>query len=148
VTLNIAPGDSVACILVVNGLGVGPFVTVGPVASQDLETIPPSEAVSLQAGQAPEVACSGYTANSGTSFYDGGMTSVLINSTTGSPAAGAKLPRLGLPAPIVHGSAASPIRTVSVCPGTNPAARRPAARPAGWSCARTGHPTASPRAAK
>jgi len=97
VMLVVAQGDTVTCILAVNGATTGPFATVGPVANQTYETIPLSEAVSLQAGQAPEVECTGYTANSATSFYDGGMTSVLIGSATGNSAADANAPHHALP---------------------------------------------------
>jgi len=97
VMLVVAQGDTVTCILAVNGATTGPFATVGPAANQTYETIPLSEAVSLQAGQAPEVECTGYTANPSTSFYDGGITSVLINSATGSSAAHANASHHALP---------------------------------------------------
>ena len=97
VMLVVAQGDTVACILAVNGATTGPFATVGPAANQTYETIPLSEAVSLQAGQAPEVECTDYTANSSTSFYDGGITSVLISSATGNSAAHANAPHHALP---------------------------------------------------
>jgi hypothetical protein len=97
VMLIVAQGDTVTCIVAVNGATTGPFATVGPAANQTYETIPLSEAVSLQAGQAPEVECADYTANSATSFYDGGITSVLINSATGDAAAHANASRHALP---------------------------------------------------
>jgi hypothetical protein len=97
VMLVVAQGDTVTCILAVNGATTGPFATVGPAANQTYETIPLSEAVSLQAGQAPEVECADYTANSSTSFYDGGITSVLINSATGTSAAHANASHHALP---------------------------------------------------
>jgi hypothetical protein len=97
VMLVVAQGDTVACILAVNGAATGPFATVGPVPNQTYETIPLSDAVSLQAGQAPEVECSGYTGNAGTSFYDGGITSTLISSSTGNSAARTKTPHHALP---------------------------------------------------
>ena len=97
VMLVVAQGDTVTCILAVNGATTGPFATVGPVANQTYETIPLSEAVSLQAGQAPQVECTGYTANPATSFYDGGITSVLINSATGNSAAHANASHHTLP---------------------------------------------------
>ena len=82
--LVVAQGDTVVCILADNGNAVGAFATVGPVANQTYETVPLSEAISLSAGDTPQVLCSDYTSNSGTSFYDGGITSVLINSATGN----------------------------------------------------------------
>ena len=97
VMLVVAQGDTVTCVVAVNGATTGPFATLGPAANQTYETIPLSEAVSLQAGQAPEVECTDYTANSGTSFYDGGITSVLINSATGTSAAHANAPHHALP---------------------------------------------------
>jgi hypothetical protein len=97
VMLVVAQADTVTCILTVNGATTGPFATVGPVANQTYETIPLSEAVSLQAGQAPVVECAGYNANPATSFYDGGITSVLINSATGNSAAHANASHHALP---------------------------------------------------
>ena len=39
--------------------------------------------VPLNAGGSATVACSDYTSNAGTSFYDGGITATLISSATG-----------------------------------------------------------------
>ena len=84
VMLVVAQGDTVTCILDVNGSGVGAFTTVGPVANQTYETLPLSQMVSLAAGSVPTIACSGYTSNAATSFYDGGITATLINSASGN----------------------------------------------------------------
>jgi hypothetical protein len=97
VMLVVAQGDTVACIFAVNGAATGAFATVGPVPNQTYETLPLSAAISLQAGQAPEVECTGYTANNNTSFYDGGITSILITNATGNTAARPNVPHLALP---------------------------------------------------
>lgn len=97
VMLLVAQGDAVTCILAVNGTTTGPFTTVGPAANEAYETIPLSDAVSLQAGQTPVVECADYTANSSTSFYDGGITSVLINNAAGNSAAHVNASRHALP---------------------------------------------------
>jgi len=65
---------------------------VGPVANQTYETLPLSGAIGTSAGDSPQVLCADYTSNNATSFYDGGITSVLINSPTGNATAhGVKL---------------------------------------------------------
>ena len=87
VMLVVAQGDTVACILADNGNTVGAFSTVGPVANQTYETLPLSGAISMSAGDTPQVQCSDYTSSNTTSFYDGGITSVLINSPTGGATA-------------------------------------------------------------
>ena len=87
VMLVVAQGDTVACILADNGSAVGAFSTVGPVANQTYETLPLSGAISMSPGDTPQVQCSDYTSNNSTSFYDGGITSVLINSPTGNATA-------------------------------------------------------------
>lgn len=61
----------------------GAFATVGPVANLTYETLPLSGMMSLAAGTAPQVGCTDYTSNPGTSFYNGGITATLINSATG-----------------------------------------------------------------
>ena len=96
VMLIVAQGDSVACVLGVNGAPVGAFATVGPVANQTYETLPLSQMMSLAAGSVPTVYCTGYTANAVTSFYDGGITAMLINSATGNVKQAAA-PRHALP---------------------------------------------------
>jgi hypothetical protein len=87
VMLVVAQGDTVACILADNGNAAGAFSTVGPVANQTYETLPLSGAIGMSAGDTPQVLCSDYTSNNSTSFYDGGITSVLINSPTGNATA-------------------------------------------------------------
>jgi hypothetical protein len=91
VMLVVAQGDTVTCILADNGNAVGAFSTVGPVANQTYETLPLSGTIALATGDTPQVQCSDYTSSSVTSFYDGGITSVLINSPAGNATArGAK----------------------------------------------------------
>ncbi len=84
VMLVVAQGDTVACILGDNNGTQGAFATVGPAANQTYETLPLSQAISVNAGDSVKVECSGYTANNGTLFYDGGITGTLINSATGN----------------------------------------------------------------
>jgi hypothetical protein len=98
VMLIVAQGDTVACILADNNGAQGAFATVGPVPNQTYETIPLSQAISVAAGDSVRVECTGYTANTNTSFYDGGITATLINSASGngpriSPAQHPALPK-------------------------------------------------------
>lgn len=81
----VAQGDGVDCILSAPGLS-GIFADDYPVANSGFQTLPLNQAVPLAAGQSVQVACGDYTANSGTSFYDGSMTGTLINSATGNAA--------------------------------------------------------------
>ena len=87
VMLVVAQGDTVTCILADNGNPIGAFSTVGPVANQTYETLPLSGAIGLASGDTVQVQCTDYTANSTTSFYDGGITSVLISSPTANATA-------------------------------------------------------------
>jgi hypothetical protein len=82
VMLIVAQGDTVACILGDNNGLQGTFATVGPVANQTYETLPLSQAISVNAGDSVKVECSDYTSNNSTSFYDGGITATLINNAT------------------------------------------------------------------
>jgi hypothetical protein len=89
VMVVVAQGDTVACILADTGLqtvDTGAFATVGPVANQTYETLPLSGAIGMFAGDTPEVQCTDYTSSNVSSFYDGGITSVLISSPTGNAA--------------------------------------------------------------
>jgi hypothetical protein len=97
VMLVVASGDTVACILADNGVAVGAFATVGPVANQTYETLPLSGAIGMQAGDTPQVQCADYTSSNVTEFYDGGITSVLIGSPAGNTAAQGAKPRSGHP---------------------------------------------------
>lgn len=99
VMLIVAQGDTVACILGDNNGTQGAFATVGPVANQTYETLPLDQAISVTAGDSVKVECSGYTGNSVTSFYDGGITATLISSATGNAAKAGTLHRSlpGLP---------------------------------------------------
>ena len=84
IMLIVAQGDTVTCIASgANGV-TGAFATVGPVPNQTYETLPLSQMVPLNAGGSATVECTGYTANSATSFYDGGITATLINSAAGN----------------------------------------------------------------
>ena len=84
VMLVVAQGDTVACVMSgANGV-TGAFSTVGPVANQTYETLPLSQNVALNAGGSATVECADYTSNAATSFYDGGITATLINSSTGN----------------------------------------------------------------
>ncbi len=84
VMLVVAQGDTVACILGDNNGLQGAFATVGPVANQTYETLPLSQAISVNAGDSVKVECTNYTSNNSTSFYDGGITATLINNATGN----------------------------------------------------------------
>jgi hypothetical protein len=86
IRLVVAKGDTVACIPAVNGDERGIFTTLGPVPNQTYETLPVSMAVSLNAGDTVEIECSGYTGAAATSFYDGGLTATLINSSNANAA--------------------------------------------------------------
>jgi hypothetical protein len=96
VMLVVAQGDTVACVLGVNGAPTGPFATVGPVSNQTYETLPLNQMMSLSAGNVPTVYCTGYASNVNTLFYDGGITATLINSATGNAKQAAQ-PRHALP---------------------------------------------------
>ena len=96
IMLVVAQADTVACTAEVNGLGVGPFATVGPAANQSYETIPLAVSIAVPAGGVISVACTGYASNPTTEFYDGGITATLINSD--NPSAAAQHPAARLPA--------------------------------------------------
>jgi hypothetical protein len=85
--LVVGSGDTVACIAEVNGSATGPFATVGPVPNPTYETLPLAVSIGVPAGGTISVACSGYTANATTLFYDGGITATLIDSDNASAAA-------------------------------------------------------------
>ena len=81
IMLIVGQGDTVACITDVSGVGaVGAFTTVGPVANQTYETLPVAQDANVPAGSTVSMDCTGYTGNSATSFYDGGITATLIGS--------------------------------------------------------------------
>jgi hypothetical protein len=84
IMLVVAQGDTVTCLASGANGDTGAFTTVGPVANQTYETLPLSQMVPLNAGGSATVMCSDYTSNSGTSFYDGGITATLINSAAGN----------------------------------------------------------------
>jgi hypothetical protein len=88
VMLDVAPADTVRCALFNSVAGAGAWAGVGPVTSDDgsgvYETIPLTAMVQLTAGTSPEVLCEDTTSNASTDFYDGSMTSVLINSPAGT----------------------------------------------------------------
>ena len=84
VMLVVAQGDTVVCVMSGANGETGAFSTVGPVANQTYETLPLSQNVALNAGGSATVECTDYTSNAATSFYDGGITATLINSSTGN----------------------------------------------------------------
>jgi hypothetical protein len=94
VMLIVGSGDTVTCIYAVNGGGVGPFATVGPVSNQTYETLPLTYSGALAAGDHISVECSDYTSNANTSFYDGGGTALLIHSDNGSAPSSSKARKL------------------------------------------------------
>jgi hypothetical protein len=87
VMLVVAPNDTVACILADDGVAVGIFSTIGPVANQTYETLPLSEAITANAGDVFQVQCADYTNSNVTSFYNGSMTAVLVSNVSGNAAA-------------------------------------------------------------
>jgi hypothetical protein len=84
VMLVVAQGDTVVCVMSGANGESGAFSTVGPVANQTYETLPLSQNVALNAGGSATVECTDYTSNAATSFYDGGITATLTNSSTGN----------------------------------------------------------------
>lgn len=83
VMLVVSSGDYVACII----SGTNIFSTTGPAPNEMYVTLPLTGSVSLNAGAVPTVQCEGYNGDAATEFYDGAITSVLIDSTTASSAA-------------------------------------------------------------
>ncbi len=96
IMLTVGQGDTVVCVYDIGGTETGAFATVGPVAGLSYQTLPLTGMLNLTAGDALSVSCSDYTSDAATSFYNGAITGMLINSATGNaqPAAPA---RHGLP---------------------------------------------------
>jgi hypothetical protein len=97
IMLTVASGDGVSCIWAENGGEVGTFATVGDVPNISYQTLSLTGSLYLPAGTDLQVLCSDYNSAAATSFYNGAITGVLINSPSGNanakPAA----------APIRHG---------------------------------------------
>jgi hypothetical protein len=95
IMLTVGGGDGVSCIWGVNGNEAGTFATVGDVPNESYQTVSLSASLYLPADTNLQVLCSDYNSNQETSFYNGAITGVLINSPSGNarPAA----------TPVLHG---------------------------------------------
>ena len=80
-----------------NGTEVGTFATVGDVPNLSYQTVPLSGSLYLPAGTDLQVLCSDYNSVSQTSFYNGAITGVLINSPSGNAKPAAIPVQHGLP---------------------------------------------------
>jgi hypothetical protein len=97
IMLTVGAGDGVACVWAENGTEVGTFATVGDVPNLSYQTVPLSASLYLPAGTILQVLCSDYNSVSQTSFYNGAITGVLINSPSGNAKLAATPVRHGLP---------------------------------------------------
>jgi hypothetical protein len=97
IMLTVGAGDGVACVWAENGTEVGTFATVGDVPNLSYQTVPLSGSLYLPAGTDLQVLCSDYNSVSQTSFYNGAITGVLINSPSGNAKPAAAPVRHGLP---------------------------------------------------
>ena len=97
IMLTVGAGDGVACVWAENGTEVGTFATVGDVPNLSYQTVPLSGSLYLPAGTDLQVLCSDYNSVSQTSFYNGAITGVLINSPSGNAKPAAAPVRSGLP---------------------------------------------------
>ena len=97
IMLTVGAGDGVACVWAENGTEVGTFATVGDVPNLSYQTVPLSGSLYLPAGTDLQVLCSDYNSVSQTSFYNGAITGVLINSPSGNAKPTAAPVRQGLP---------------------------------------------------
>jgi hypothetical protein len=97
VMLTVGAGDGVACVWAENGTEVGTFATVGDVPNLSYQTVPLSGSLYLPAGTDLQVLCSDYNSVAQTSFYNGAITGVLINSPAGNAKRAAVPVRHGLP---------------------------------------------------
>jgi hypothetical protein len=95
IMLTVGAGDGVSCVWAVNGAESGTFATVGDVPNLSYQTVSLSNSLYLPAGTNLQVLCSDYNSVAQTSFYNGAITGVLINSPSGNarPAA----------TPVLHG---------------------------------------------
>jgi hypothetical protein len=84
IMLTVGAGDGVACVWAENGTEVGTFATVGDVPNLSYQTVPLSGSLYLPAGTDLQVLCSDYNSVPQTSFYNGAITGVLINSPSGN----------------------------------------------------------------
>jgi hypothetical protein len=97
IMLTVGTGDTVACVWAENGTEVGTFATVGPVPNLSYQTVPLSGSLNLPAGTDLQVLCADYDSVAQTSFYNGAITGVLINSPSGNAKPAAAPVRHGLP---------------------------------------------------
>lgn len=97
IMLTVGAGDGVACVWAENGTEVGTFATVGDVPNLSYQTVPLSGSLYLPAGTNLQVLCSDYNSVAQTSFYNGAITGVLINSPSGNAKQAATPIRHGLP---------------------------------------------------
>ena len=97
IMLTVGAGDGVACVWGVNGNESGTFATVGDVPNLSYQTVSLSASLYLPAGTNLQVLCSDYNSVSQTSFYNGAITGVLINSPAGNAKPAAAPVRHGLP---------------------------------------------------
>jgi hypothetical protein len=95
IMLTVGAGDGVACVWGVNGNESGTFATVGDVPNLSYQTVALSGSFYLPAGTNLQVLCSDYNSVQQTSFYNGAITGVLINSPSGNAKSHA--------APVLHG---------------------------------------------
>lgn len=95
VMLTVGAGDGVACVWGVNGNESGTFGTVGDVPNLSYQTVSLSASLYLPAGTDLQVLCSDYNSVQQTSFYNGAITGVLINSPSGNAKQAT--------APVLHG---------------------------------------------
>jgi len=97
IMLTVGAGDGVACVWGENGTEVGTFATVGDVPNLSYQTVPLSASLYLPAGTNLQVLCSDYNSVQQTSFYNGAITGVLINSPAGNAKRAATPVQHGLP---------------------------------------------------
>lgn len=97
IMLIVGAGDGVACVWAENGTEVGTFATVGDVPNLSYQTVPLSGSLYLPAGTNLQVLCSDYNSVAQTSFYNGAITGVLINSPAGNAKQAVTPVRHGLP---------------------------------------------------
>jgi hypothetical protein len=97
IMLTVGAGDGVACVWGLNGNEVGTFATVGDVPNLSYQTVSLSGSLYIPAGSNLQVLCSDYNSVSQTSFYNGAITGVLINSPSGNAKQAAAPVRHGLP---------------------------------------------------
>jgi len=84
IMLTVGAGDGVACVWDVNGNESGTFATVGDVPNLSYQTLALTGSLYLPAGTNLQVICSDYNSVQQTSFYNGAITGVLINSPSGN----------------------------------------------------------------